>query len=118
ALLAMAHDLTGSVDRSEILDRVQRRVAALLPCERVATFQWDVGRHAFVATALYGIPEPLQAAAAAVEFTTGQPVVDWVIGGQTVVANDGDGQTWFSPELLEQFDLAAVLGVPMRARGR
>jgi signal transduction histidine kinase/CheY-like chemotaxis protein len=116
-LLEMVRDLSGSLDRREILERVQRRVAALLPCDRVATFQWEDARGAFVASALHGIPEALHAGASAVEFVKGQPVVDWVLSGQTVVVNDLSAQPWFSTELLTQFDLAAVVGVPMLARG-
>ena len=114
ALLDLVRDLSASLDRTEILDRMQRRVAALLPCDQVATFQWDRRRGAFVATALYGIPEPLQAAAFAVEFVRGQPVVERVLSGHTVLVNDTEGQMSFAPELLEQFGIAAVLGVPLR----
>ena len=117
-LLEIAKDITGTLDLDEILQRVQRRMAALLPCERVITYYWDPKRDAFPEIARYGLPEELAQAADAVEFHRGQPIVDLLASGQTVVVNDVLDQNLVSIDMLKHFGISALIAVPMTVRGR
>jgi PAS domain S-box-containing protein len=56
ALLEIAKDINGSFDLHAILDRVQRRTAALLPCDHVVTYYWEPLRSTFRNIAYYGMP--------------------------------------------------------------
>ena len=117
-LLEIAKDITGTLDLDEILDRVQRRMAALLPCERVITYYLDSKRDSFREIARYGLPQELAQEAAAVEFRRGQPIVDLLTRGQTIVINDVFDQNLLPVDLLRRFGISALVVVPMTVRGR
>jgi len=117
-LLDIAKEMSGTLDLDEILARVQRRTAALLPCDRVITYYWDPQREVFRDVAHYGLPPELEAAAAAVEFAPGIPIVEWLTGGQTVVVNDPEAQAPVPLELLAQFGIRAFVAVPLVVRTR
>ncbi len=118
AVLEVARDISGTLDLSEILDRVHRRTAALLPCDRLATYYRDPAGPAFRLIAHYGIPAEMAAGLAIAELQPDQPIVDWVGDGNTVVINDPHNQRWLPPELLERFAVGALVGVPLFVRGR
>jgi PAS domain S-box-containing protein len=118
ALLEIAKDITGTLELGDILGLVQQRTANLLPCERVFTYYWDPARNIFRAIGHYGLPAELAGEATAVEFRLGQPIVDRVIGGQTVVINDVAQQNLVAPELLAHFGICALVAVPLAVRGR
>jgi PAS domain S-box-containing protein len=118
ALLEIAKDICGTVDRDVILDRVQRRTAALLPCDRVVTYYWDSQTKAFRAIACYGLETELLEDALALEFHLGDPIINRLADGQTVVLNDAAAQGLVPPELLGRFGIRALIGVPLMTRGR
>ena len=117
ALLEIANDTSGTLNLNEILERVQRRTAALLPCERVITYYWDSQRDVFRQISQFGIPPELQEAAGTLEFPPGLPIVDVITGGETVVL-DADDQTIVPRSLFDDFGIAAVVCVPLAVRGR
>src|SRR5215470_3778685 len=88
ALLEIAKDISGTVDRDVILDRVQRRTAALLPCDRVVTFYWDPGTRVFRDIARYGVPTALVPDALALDFHLDDPIANRLAEGEAVVIND------------------------------
>jgi PAS domain S-box-containing protein len=118
ALLGIAKDIGGSLDLDAILDRVQRRTATLLACDRVATFYWDPLRHTFRDIARYGLPPALIAAAKALEFAPGTPIADELTSGKTILVNDVSGQQLVPPALLTHFGIRAFTAAPLAVRGR
>ena len=118
AVLEVARDISGTLDLSEILDRVHRRTAALLPCDRIATYYRDPAGPAFHMIAQYGTPTEQTADSAVTDFLRGQPIVDWVEDGNTVIINTPHHQRWLPPESMERVGIGALVGVPLFVRGR
>jgi PAS domain S-box-containing protein len=117
-LLEIAKDICGTFNLDDLLERVQQRTAALLPCDRVVTYYWDAARTVYRAIAWYGIPADLVTDTAAGEFHPGEEVVERSLAGETVLINDPARQTAVPAELLAHFRLTAVLLVPLMVRGR
>jgi PAS domain S-box-containing protein len=113
ALLAVAHDLSGTLDAREIVARVQPRAAAVLACDRVTTLFRDRARGVFRVIGHFGIPPDLVEAAEALEFGPGDGVLEPIQRGETMVINDPRTQPWMAPEYLEAFGVGAVLGIPL-----
>ena len=118
ALLEIATDINRTANFDELLDRIQRRTAAILPCDRVVTYCWDEARSLYRAIAWFGIPDDLVADTAAGEFRSGEPIVDGLVSGQTVLINDVANQDWLPVELLMHFRLSALTLVPLVVQGR
>jgi PAS domain S-box-containing protein len=118
ALLEVARDITGQLDLTEILDRVQRRTAALLPCDRMATFSWSPGQRLMRLVAHLGFPPEPPPGGAATEFHPSESLLTLLLRGQTIVIHDAGGQDWIPPELLSRFGFVAVLAAPLLVRGR
>lgn len=117
ALLDIAKELTGQLDLVEILERVQRRTAAVLACERVGTFYWDANRQVYRYLSQYGLPADLKESAAALVLVPGMPIVDRLKDEPAVVINDVEPQDMLPVEMLRHFRLTAVAAVPLRVRG-
>jgi len=117
-VLEIVREIGGSLDLERILERVQSRTALLLPCDRVATYYADAERGTFVMIAAHGVPAHQLAAAAALEYRPGDPVVERLAAGESVVATVGNGDSPIPAALLRQFDLQAVAAVPLSVRGR
>ncbi len=118
ALLEIAKDVSGTLDLHKILDRVLQRTAAMLPCERVVTYYWEPARGTFRDVARHGVPEDLARDAAALEFGAGEPVVDLLTSGQTMLINEVTDQQWVPPPVLAHFRVTTLLAVPLAVRGR
>ena len=117
-LLAIAQDISGTLDLDTLLDRVHRRTAAALPCDRIITYYWDAARKVYRAIAWYGVPAELVPDTIALEFRPGQTVVEYLATGQTLLINDVGKQEWVPLEVLTHFRLAALILVPLVVRGR
>jgi len=117
-LLEVARNISGAFELHEILNRVHRRAAALLPCDYMTTFYWDRERELFRPVEAYGAPEDLLNAGAALEFRVGEPLVDELIAGRTLIVNDVANQQWLSPELLARFRVTALVAVRLAVQGR
>lgn len=118
ALLDVARHISGTLDLREILDRVERLVAVLLPCDRVVTVYWDSSRQAFRLFSQYGTPSGLLPEAAAMKFSPEEPIANRLLKGETIVINDITTQQWLSPDMLGHFHIAAMIIVPLVVRGR
>ena len=118
ALLDIAKDISGTLDLHELLDRVQRQTAIVLPCDIVATFYWDPGKEAFRLISQHGIPVELLPDAQALAFPPDQPFGGRLTNGQTVTINDIVAQSWLSREFLAHFQIVALVAAPLRVHGR
>lgn len=118
ALLDVARDIGGAVEIDKILERVQRRTAALLPCDGVLTFYWDATRDVFRMIAHYGIAAEGVADLEVLAFARGAPFGGRLEGGHTVVINDIASQTSLPPELLARFHVTTLVAAPLNVRGR
>jgi len=118
ALFEIAKDIAGMVDLNDILSRVHQRIATLLPCDRITTYYWDAARSTYRALAWHGVPSRLEPDTIALEFHSGQPVVERLLVGETVLINDIANQSLVPLEILTHFGLTAVLLVPLVVRGR
>lgn len=76
ALLDITKDVSGTLDLAELLEKVQRRTAAVLPCDMVATFYWDPEKGAFRLIAQHGVPDSLLQDAATLAFSP-LPALRW-----------------------------------------
>jgi len=117
-LLAIAQDISGTFDLDTLLDRVLRRTAAALPCDRIVTYYWDATRKVYRAIAWYGVPAELVPETIAMEFRPGQTVVEYLATGQTLLINDVGKQEWVPLEVLTHFRLGALILVPFVVRVR
>ncbi|MGH7742990.1 MAG: GAF domain-containing protein, partial [Candidatus Eiseniibacteriota bacterium] len=118
AVLEVARDVSSTLDLSEVLDRVHRRTAALLPCDRIATYYRDPTEPAFGVIAQYGTPGQGAADGALADFLREQPIVDWAADGTAVVINAQRSQRWLPPEVLARLGLGSLIAVPLFVRGR
>jgi PAS domain S-box-containing protein len=117
-LLAIAQDINGTFDVEVLLDRVQRRAAAALPCDRVVTYCWDAARKAYAPIAWYGVPADLVPDTSVLEFRPGEAIVEPQATGQTLLINDVSKQELIPVEVLTHFRLGAQIVVPFAVRGR
>ena len=117
-LLAIAKDIGGAYERDVLLNRVQRRAAAALPCDCVATFYLDPVANVVRMVSQYGGPPELLEEAGALTFGPGELSNGILESGRTVVINDIAAQSWLPAELLASFGISAVVVVPMRVRDR
>lgn len=113
ALLEVARDIAGTLDIQELLDRVQRRVVALLPCDRAAAFYRQEATDTFRMIASYGLPESLLPKARSLDFAEDLPVAQRLRKGLSVVINDPANQEWLCPGLLAEFGIGSLLAVPL-----
>ncbi|HYD49357.1 MAG TPA: GAF domain-containing sensor histidine kinase [Terriglobales bacterium] len=117
ALLDIARDLAGALESIEIVRRVQKRIAEILPCDRVATFYRDPESTDFRVIAHHGIPAEQVADALTLRFGPDVSVSSAVRAGQTLVMNDPAQQSWLPAEVIDHFGIEALAGVPLMARG-
>lgn len=118
ALLEVAKDISGTLDLHELLDRVQRRTATVLPCDIVATFLWDPVAEVFRLTAQYGIPSDLLSEAKELVFPPHEPFGGRLTKGQTVIINAITEQKWLPVDLLTRLHITALMAAPLRGRDR
>lgn len=117
-LLEIAGDIAGSLDLVEICERVHRRAAGLLHSHRMVTFSWDALHPAYRAVAMYNVPESLRLATTELEFPPGDPLVEWLTSGHSLIVNDMNAQTLVSPELAARFKLERLIAAPLMVQGR
>ena len=116
ALLELATEISGTLDLDRILAHVERRLALLLQCDAVVTLYWDPPRRVFRMISQYGIPAELLAAAQAVEFQPGEPIIEDLTSGRSVMIGAGTETSWMPVELRHRFEPGALVGVPLTVR--
>jgi PAS domain S-box-containing protein len=117
-LLDVARELSGTLDRDEMILRVQRRMCAALQCERAVTFfQEDerpvlntIGNHGFLpdaASRIDGFDLPVDA-----------PLAQALLAGRTIVADEADMEKFLPPGLKQDLATGSFLLVPLNVAGR
>jgi signal transduction histidine kinase/CheY-like chemotaxis protein len=115
-LLEVARDVAGTLDLEEILDRVHRRTAGVLPCDGIATFYWDPVRGVYRGMRSLGIPERFRIALEGLAFAPEQRVVAWLRQGNVLVLNDIEAQDWLPREWGTRFEFTALIAAPLIVR--
>jgi PAS domain S-box-containing protein len=119
ALLDVAEEITGTLELSEILDRVHRRVVELLPCDTAFTFYSDPERRVAPLAGQYGASDEVVAEVRATfEFRLGDPIAVELATGRTVLINEIHDQPWLPSDRLERLNISAMVGVPLIVRER
>jgi len=119
ALLEVTRSISGELDLDHILESVQRQIAALLPCDRVATFLWDdktqtlsiASSHGFTSSAVADDALPSR-------YQPGDQLRSQWLGGNTVVVEPPRNVSWIPKDILSRLGISAALGTPLHARGR
>ncbi|HYD48128.1 MAG TPA: PAS domain S-box protein [Terriglobales bacterium] len=106
ALLEVATTIAGTLDLDELLARVQREIAHVLPCDGVVIFQSDQKRRVTRPIAELGVPAELVPKVRQVELPFGQP-----FGGRL-----GQGETFVLDELSQQPGLPELFSTDLRVR--
>jgi PAS domain S-box-containing protein len=118
AVLEIARDISGTLDLREVLERVHRRTAALLPCDRLATYYRDPAGASLSLLAQYGVPAAMLADSRGAQFLPSQPIVESVKKGDTVIVNNIHNQRWVAADLLGRLGIGALVVVPLFVRGQ
>ncbi|MGH7790639.1 MAG: ATP-binding protein, partial [Candidatus Binatia bacterium] len=119
ALLALAHDIAGTLDLDEVLMRVQQRTVEVLPCEGVATLGWDAGTQSYRLRSQVGLPAALAAVARDMVISSGTLMpADSPPSGATVVVNDLSAGDQPIMPLLAAHGITAFAACGLEVRGR
>ena len=118
ALLDIARDLTGALDREAIIDSVLRRAAALLPRDQLLIYYWDTERRVFRPVAQIGPPESGADEGDDVLFGADHALVAELRGGRLLVVNDAGDQPWLPTDLVWRLGIHAFLIAPLVVRNR
>jgi PAS domain S-box-containing protein len=113
ALLEVAREVTGKLDRMEIVSHVQRRLIELIPCDAVLTFHFDPETSLHRVIGIDGIVRRRDEVAA-LTFPSGLPIESHLASGKTLLENDVRAQDWLPPNLLERYGAHAYVAVPLR----
>lgn len=117
-LLEIARSIGGRLDRAEILERVQARIAELLPCDRVLAVRWDADSQAFRFAAAHGFPEEQMARLHAMEHRPAESLRQQLLAGRSAVINEPVGQGLLPITLFSAYGISALAITPLHARGR
>ncbi|HYD50854.1 MAG TPA: ATP-binding protein [Terriglobales bacterium] len=118
ALLQINREISGRLEPGEIRERVQQNLAALLPCEQVATLVWDEASGVLRPVALYGFDESITAKAAEFEYRPGDALRRDMLAGKTMVITNPNNQPWIPAYALTQLEINAAVATPLTARGQ
>lgn len=118
ALLQITRETSGQLEPREIFERVQKSVASLLPCDRVATLTWDEQRGLLTVVSTLGFPEELAARATGFEYQPGDALRRDLQGGRTMSFTNPNGQPWVPAFALTQLGINSGAATPLVARGR
>jgi len=124
ALLAVSQDITGTVDRFEIMERVQTHAAVALGSDRlsVSTFYWDRQRRVFRQFSQVGISPRFLQAAKQLEFDAQSELITTFIGrfvaGETIIIDAETPKSDLLSDVLKSFDVSALAAAPLRVHQR
>ncbi len=118
ALLEIAHDISGTVDRAEVVRRVQGHTTTLLQCDSVATVVFSPQGDSFELIGADG-PQPLlREEAMSRSFPSAGPVMAELTAGRTLVVGAVADQPYFSKAMLRRFGVQHLMVAPLRVGGR
>lgn len=116
-ILTVARELAGTLNRSEILDRVQRRVAEALRCEIVFTFYWDPGYRGFRIVAQHGVPEEFEDALDSITFQQHEPFAGRVSAGESIIVSSFNEWPSLPRPLLDAAGVRSLMVAPLNVGG-
>jgi signal transduction histidine kinase len=114
ALLEVAREVTGKLDRMELVSHVQRRLLELIPCDTVLTFHFDPETSSHRVIGMDGVPPKWRDEVGALEFPRGLPLESHLASGKTLVLNDVCEQEWLPADMLKRYGIHALASVPLR----
>jgi PAS domain S-box-containing protein len=116
ALLDIAREIGGSLDRTAIVDRVHRRAAELLPCDQAATLIADPARGGLRGLAAFGTPA-FTARVASLVLEPDHPLARAIASGRIAMWNAPEQQSYAPADRLRALDIGAAIVVPLIVRG-
>ena len=116
-LLEIATSISGILDLGDILNRAQRRIATLLPCDRVLTYTWDDANGLFRLEGEYGVPEGMRADVAVVEALPGELGADWMVRTHPAVVDATVTQSPLATAWFTRLECTAFVGTPLIVAG-
>ena len=118
ALLDIAKDISGTLSLEEILERVRRRTAEVLPCSAVLTIYRQPGRDdIFRIISHYGVATTLPAEVQSLEFSAAAPGC-CLARGETIVVDDLSNMPETMAQLCARFGFATLVAAPLRVADR
>lgn len=118
-LLESSIDLLSSeAEPGEIVPQVLAHIAAGLPCDRLATFEFHERLGGYRLVHSYALTPASRALLEAQVFPPGEPFEGLVHRGEVLVANDVATQRWLAPEFCTLAEISCYVAAPLRARGR
>ena len=117
-LLAVANEIAGTLDRAELMRRVQELTVAGLPCDRALTYFLAPGDSHFELVAHCGLPEDLLESSLDLRFGIDDPIVEQVLTGETTRIESGRSDPLLPQAILDYFRVAAMAISPLVVRGR
>ncbi len=117
-LLAVARDVSTTLDRHELMQRVLDHTARGLGCERVLAYYIEASRGVVRVVAHRGLPPDLAREIAAMEFALDAPIVERMIHGGPLLLDRSSDQPWLPQGFLEHFRIEAAAIAPLTVRGR
>lgn len=116
-LLAIANEISGAIPLPTILERVEQQTAVALSAEVVVTFYRDSEDGMFRVISQHGIRPEIEARALALRFSL-ESFDGRLVRGETILINDFAEQSWLGHDLVKQFRLHAMIGVPLNMYGQ
>ncbi len=117
-LLEFAEDTRGTHELDEILDRVQQRIARVLPCDGVVTGYWQADERVFRVIADYGLSAELRDSVRVLKFGPLEPFGDRLSHGDTIVVNDFRDVTPVLAGIAAASGITALIAAPLRIQDR
>jgi signal transduction histidine kinase/CheY-like chemotaxis protein len=117
-LLEIARDLGGTLELAPMLERVQRRAAAALPCDALVTFYRDNADGVVRPIAHLGLPDEMRSLVETLAFEPESLAQDMVSQRHTLVVNDPRQHPWLPGELLARLGIKSFIAAPLRVRSR
>ncbi len=118
ALLEIARSISGELDLDQILRNVQRQIATLLPCDRVATLLWDSTTQTLSLASSHGFSGGKAGAEALSHYQPGEQLRDYWLKGDTIVVEPARSEGWLPKDVLQRLGISAGLATPLHGRGR
>ena len=118
-LLAVAEDISGTVDLQAMLERVQRRALAAIPADVLAVIYDDHERGTMRVIAQQGIPAEYAPTVEALAFPpSALPFTAQTTRGETIVIPDFDLAPWLPPAMHAVFARASLVVAPFNVWSR
>jgi PAS domain S-box-containing protein len=116
-LLDLARDLASTLDPSQILEQVCRRVASALGCDMVATYQWSDTEGRYRVTSQLGVPAERVAEVAEFSFGSGE-LFEGQLRAGPLLFNDANDDPGPLGSISRWFGVRAVALAPLRSSAR